>query len=129
MDSLIDRPATFDKTFDKVVQWAADNRATIHERLERVFGATDLVLDLPHNTHEQRGDGTVVIRKGSVRMYRGELSILPSHMSGEVVLIRGSEKVGEILNSMSHGTGRKCREVTASRSQTLTIIGCSEGQF
>jgi RNA-splicing ligase RtcB len=107
VDSLIDRPATFDKTFDQVVQWAADNRATIHERLERVFGATELVLDLPHNTYEQRGDGTVVIRKGSVRMYPGELSILPSHMSGDVVLIRGGEKVGEILNSMSHGTGRK----------------------
>jgi len=107
VDSLIDQPATFDETFDKVVQWAADNRATIHERLERVFGATELVLDLPHNTYEQRDDGTVVIRKGSVRMYPGELSILPSHMSGDVVLIKGGERVGEILNSMSHGTGRK----------------------
>jgi RNA-splicing ligase RtcB len=107
VDALIDRPASFDKTFDQVVQWAADNRATIHERLDRVFGETELVLDLPHNTYEQRGDGSVVIRKGSVRLMPGELSILPSHMSGDVVLIRGGVRVGEVLNSMSHGTGRK----------------------
>ena len=111
VDALINSPAAFDKTFDQVVQWAADNRATIHERLERVFGKTELVLDLPHNTYEQRDDGSVIIRKGSVRLAPGELSILPSHMSGDVVLIRGGEKVAEILNSMSHGTGR-----TMSRS-------------
>jgi RNA-splicing ligase RtcB len=107
VDALIERPSSFDKTFDQVVQWAADNRATIHERLDRVFGETELVLDLPHNTYEQRSDGSVVIRKGSVRLMPGELSILPSHMSGDVVLIKGGIRVGEVLNSMSHGTGRK----------------------
>jgi len=107
VDALIDSPAAFDKTFDQVVQWAANNRATIHERLDRVFGETELILDLPHNTYEQRGDGSVIIRKGSVRLMPGELSILPSHMSGDVVLIKGGSRVGEVLNSMSHGTGRK----------------------
>jgi RNA-splicing ligase RtcB len=107
VDALVDRPAEFDKTFDQVVQWAADNRATIQDRIERVFGRTDLVLDLPHNTFEQLGDGSVIIRKGSVRLLRGELSVLPSHMSGDVVLVKGTLKVSEILNSMSHGTGRK----------------------
>jgi RNA-splicing ligase RtcB len=107
VDDVIDRPAVFDKTFDQVVQWAADNRATIHERLESVFGKTELVLDLPHNTYERRSDGSVIIRKGSVRLVPGELSILPSHMSGDVVLIRGGGRVGEVLNSMSHGTGRR----------------------
>ena len=52
-------------------------------------------------------NGAVIIRKGSVRLMPGELSVLPSHMSGDAVLIRAKEKVGEILNSMSHGTGRK----------------------
>jgi RNA-splicing ligase RtcB len=107
VDALIDRPSDFDRTFDEVVQWAVDNRSTIQERVERVFGKTDLLLDLPHNTYEQIGDGSVIIRKGSVRLLPGELSVLPSHMSGDVVLIRAAEKAGEILNSMSHGTGRK----------------------
>jgi hypothetical protein len=47
VDNLVDRPAEFDSTFDQVVQWAANNRATIHERVERVFGETEVVLDLP----------------------------------------------------------------------------------
>jgi hypothetical protein len=107
VDALIDRPEDFDGTFDRVVEWAAENRAMIHQAVERVFGNTELVLDLPHNTYEQLGDGQVIIRKGSVRLLPGELSILPSHISGDVVLIRAKPQVSNILNSMSHGTGRK----------------------
>lgn len=111
VDGLIEYPDQFDKEFERVVKWAADNRATIHEKVDMIFGETELVLDLPHNTFELLDDGGVVIRKGSVRLLPGELSILPSHMSGDVVLVRAKEKVREILNSMSHGTGR-----TMSRS-------------
>lgn len=107
VDNLVDRPAQFDSTFDQVVQWAANNRAKIHEAVESVFGETELVLDLPHNTFEQQADASVIIRKGSVRLLPGELSVLPSHMSGDVVLVKGNDRVGEILNSMSHGTGRR----------------------
>jgi RNA-splicing ligase RtcB len=92
--------------FSRVVRWAAENRATIHERVDAVFGETELVLDLPHNTYEPLGDGGVIIRKGSVRLQPDELSLLPSHMAGDVVLIKAKEKVNEVLNSMSHGTGR-----------------------
>jgi RNA-splicing ligase RtcB len=107
VDALVDQPDAFDKTFNNVVQWAVENRATIHERLDKVFGRNELLLDLPHNTYEQLGDDRVIIRKGSVRLLPGELSVLPSHMSGDVILIRAGNKVSEILNSMSHGTGRK----------------------
>ncbi|MDR3676825.1 MAG: RtcB family protein [Acidobacteriota bacterium] len=107
VDALIDQPDQFDWKFNQVVQWAANNRAEIHERLERIFGKTDLVLDLPHNTYEQLSDGGVIIRKGSVRLIPGDLCVLPSHMSGDVVLIKAGIRIGEILNSMSHGTGRK----------------------
>jgi RNA-splicing ligase RtcB len=116
VDALIECPVEFDETFANVVQWASNNRAVIHERLELVFGKTELILDLPHNTNEQLDDGSVIIRKGSVRMLPGEISALPSHMSGDVVLIQAKEKIGEILNSMSHGTGR-----TMSRSDSKSI--------
>jgi RNA-splicing ligase RtcB len=92
--------------FRRVVRWAAENRATIHERVDAVFGETELMLDLPHNTYEPLGDGGVIIRKGSVRLQPDELSVLPSHMAGDVVLIKAKEKVNEVLSSMSHGTGR-----------------------
>jgi len=107
VDAFVDQPSEFDNTFDRVVQWAVNNRATIHEAVGQVFGETELILDLPHNTYEQLGDGSVIIRKGSVRLLPGELSVLPSHMSGDVVLIKAGPRVTQILNSMSHGTGRK----------------------
>jgi hypothetical protein len=71
-----------------------------------VFGPTEVLLDLPHNTDEQLEDGAVIIRKGSVRLLPGALSVLPSHMSGDVVLVRAKSTITKILSSMSHGTGR-----------------------
>lgn len=107
VDAYVDAPNRFDEEFDRVVTWASENRATIHDAIARVFGEVELVLDLPHNTYQTLDNGAVVIRKGSVHVQPGELSILPSHMSGDVVLVRATERVGEILNSISHGTGRK----------------------
>jgi len=107
VDALIDRPAAFDEEFDRVVAWAAANRAAIHADIEAVFGPVELVLDLPHNTYEALPEGGAIIRKGSVHLRPGELSVIPSHMSGDVVLVRATEKVNGVLNSLSHGTGRK----------------------
>ena len=107
VDDLVDKPAQFDKEFGRIVQWAEENRAQIHKEIEAVFGETELVLDLPHNTFEIQEHGGVIIRKGSVKLEAGCLAVIPSHMSGDVVLVRATEKVQEVLNSMSHGTGRK----------------------
>ncbi len=52
-----------------------------------------MILDLPHNTYEPLENGSVVIRKGSVRIKPGELSVIPSHMTGDAVLIRATDKV------------------------------------
>jgi RNA-splicing ligase RtcB len=106
VDSLIELPDKFDREFNRVVRWATDNRAAIHDKVKAVFGEIEMVLDLPHNTYEELADGAVIIRKGSVRMLPDEVSVLPSHMSGDVVLVRATEKIKTILNSMSHETGR-----------------------
>jgi RNA-splicing ligase RtcB len=107
VDAFIERPDEFDAEFGRVVQWAENNRAAIHEEIEAVFGSTELVLDLPHNTYERLPDGGAIIRKGSVHVQPGELSVIPSHMTGDVVLVSATERVAESLHSMSHGTGRK----------------------
>lgn len=107
VDDLIERPAEFDVEFARVVSWAAANRAAIHREIEAVFGPLELVLDLPHNTYEALPEGGAIIRKGSVHLRPGELSVIPSHMTGDVELVRATERVGRVLNSLSHGTGRK----------------------
>lgn len=106
VDALVDQPSLFDSKFDEVVGWATDNRARIHEEIEAVFGQCECILDLPHNTYERLPEGGAIVRKGSVRVEPGDVSVLPSHMTGDVLLVRATEKVTEILNSMSHGTGR-----------------------
>ena len=106
VDDLIERPEQFDAEFRRIVDWAADNRAAIHQSLAEVFGPLELLLDLPHNTYESLPNEAVIIRKGSVRLQPGELTVIPSHMSGDVVLAKATHKIAEILYSMSHGTGR-----------------------
>jgi release factor H-coupled RctB family protein len=107
VDAFVDRPGEFDREFERVVRWAAANRMKIHEEVEAEFGRADLVLDLPHNTCEQLTDGGAIIRKGSVRLKPGDLSVIPSHISGDVVLARATARIEDTLRSMSHGTGRK----------------------
>lgn len=107
VDDLTELPEQFDAEFNRIVGWAVDNRAAIQEALGEVFGPLDLILDLPHNTYELLEGGGVIIRKGSVQLRTGELTVIPSHMSGDIVLGRATDKISEILRSMSHGTGRR----------------------
>ncbi len=107
VDQLIGIPLAFDQEFARIVGWAASNRAEVQRALEQVFGELELLYDLPHNTFEKLENGKVIIRKGSIRLKAGELCVIPSHMSGDVALLRATHKVDEILCSMSHGTGRK----------------------
>lgn len=107
VDAFVDQPGRFDQEFDRVVAWAAENRAAVHSVINRVFGTTELIFDLPHNTyHALEGEGAI-IHKGSVRVAPGELSILPSHLDGDAVIVRATKKVGGVLNAISHGTGRR----------------------
>ncbi len=106
VDALVDRPAEFDREFARVSAWARDNRAAVQEALEAVFGRLEPVLDVSHNGYEERADGAVILRKGSVRLLPGELAVIPSHMSGDAVLVRATPRIAELLCSMSHGTGR-----------------------
>jgi RNA-splicing ligase RtcB len=106
VDEFVDVPEDFDQEFERVVRWAADNRARIQQSIEAVLGPLELVLDLPHNTFEPLSNGGAVIRKGAVRVEPGGLNIIPSHMVGDVALVRGTAKVEHSLCSLSHGTGR-----------------------
>lgn len=116
VEEFVDDPDRFDQEFARVVAWAQANREAVQSAIECVFGKLELVLDLPHNTYESLSDGSVVIRKGAVRVRPAELNIIPSHMSGDVALVRATTRVQETLNSLSHGTGR-----TMPRSESKEI--------
>lgn len=107
VDAHVANPERFDAEFDRVVDWARQNRARVHEVIDGVFGPSELVLDLPHNTYERLEGGGAIIRKGAVHVRPGDTMIIPSHMSGDAVLLQATSMVEESLFSMSHGTGRK----------------------
>lgn len=134
VDAYVDKPHEFDEVFEQTTQWAYDNRTGVQQTLEQIFGELELILDLPHNTYEYLSDGSVIIRKGTVKVTPGDLNIIPSNLGGDISLVRATEKVGEILNSLSHGTGRivprgECKELAESYDftalrQRVMMPGC-----
>lgn len=118
VDSFINSPSTFDLEFNRSTMWAKDNRTVVQEVLEKIFGKMKIILDKPHNTYEILSDGSVIIRKGAVKISNGELAVIPSHMEGDVALIKAGNKISELLNSMCHGTGRK---VPRGESKNLSL--------
>jgi len=136
VDAYVDHPNKFDEVFQRTVQWAYDNRTGVQNTLEGVFGRLELMLDLSHNTYERLADGRVIIRKGTVKVMPGDLNIIPSNLGGDISLVRATEKVSEILNSLSHGTGRivprgECKELAehydfAALRQRVMMPDCIE---
>lgn len=110
VDALVDQPEAFDREFTRIVDWAA-----VQTQAQQALGPLELVLDLPHNTYEALPDGGTVIRKGAVRVEPDDLNIIPSHMTGDIALVRATARVDQALFSLSHGTGR-----TMSRSDSKT---------
>lgn len=106
VDAYVNDASKFDNVFGSVNKWAVSNRTAIQLVIEREFGKLEVVLDLPHNNYELLPDGGVIIRKGAVYIKPGELNIIPSHIEGDVALVRATTRVTELLCSLSHGTGR-----------------------
>jgi len=140
VDALVDKPNAFDREFDRVVAWAESNRAAIQAAVERVLGPLEMILDLPHNTFEALRPGGAIIRKGAVRVAPSELNVVPSHLCGDVALVRGTARVEETLCSLSHGTGRArsradCKpdgesyDFASLRSRVLIPAGVSDASL
>lgn len=107
IDHLKDQPAAFDKEFARTVSWARSNRDAIARIVKSVFGKSiNAIWDKPHNTFENLGGGSVLIRKGVVAACPGDEVVIPSSMTGDVSLVTATESVSHVLNSVSHGTGR-----------------------
>lgn len=105
VDHLINNPYEFDRTFVSVSRWAKNNRTRITRILGKYFGRLEIILDRDHNSFEVADSG-VIIRKGAVRILPDEMTVIPSNIDGEVVLVKATHRVSEVLYSLNHGTGR-----------------------
>lgn len=116
VDHLINKPLEFEREFDRVNVWARQNRNEVADEIEKLYGRTELVLDIAHNSFERIKSGEIIVRKGAVKAPPGTLTVLPSHMLGDVALIRATDLTKQSLCSLSHGTGR-----TMSRSEAKDL--------
>jgi len=83
------------------------NRQKIIHQLSEAYGSKlEIILDKTHNSVEIKGD-KVVYRKGAVKLMSGELTVIPSFSGGEARVVMALDSIGDIENSMCHGTGRK----------------------
>lgn len=116
VDGLVDKPAEFDREFERIKEWAKSNRDEVLAIAERHLGKfIDLYpgtprLDRDHNHYENIEEG-VLIRKGSQRVEPGELALIPSNLLDDMVVVRATKQVKDLMNCLPHGTGR-----TMSRS-------------
>jgi RNA-splicing ligase RtcB len=140
VDAYVQKPTAFDREFNRVVEWAAANRASIQSAIETELGPLEMILDLPHNTFEVLPDGGAVIRKGAVHVEPGDLNVIPSNMAGDVALVRATENVHNSLSALSHGTGRAmsradCKPIadaynfTALRERMLIAEGVQDASL
>ncbi|NOX59522.1 MAG: hypothetical protein GXP29_11785 [Planctomycetes bacterium] len=121
VDDLVDKSAAFDREFQRIKEWAKNNRAAVLEIAERHLGRfVDLypeveVLDRDHNHYEETGVG-MLIRKGAQRVEAGQLAVIPSNLMDDVVIVRATENVEQTMNCLPHGTGRTMSRSDAKRA-------------
>ena len=92
VEHVIEEPAKFDKRFLEVCDWAENNRKAIAEIVSGYFGKLQIIVDRNHNNFEYIDDG-VVIRKGAVKIGPNELTVLPSNLNGDMVLVKATDNV------------------------------------
>lgn len=121
VDALVDRPLEFDREFARIKDWAKSNRDKVLQIAEKHIGRfVDLypgirALDRNHNHYEELDSG-VLIRKGSQRVEPGELALIPSSLLDDMVIVRATSRVAELMHCLPHGTGRTMSRSDAKRA-------------
>lgn len=124
VDDLVDKPSQFDREFERIKSWAKSNRETVLEIAERHLGRfVDLYpgtrsIDRNHNHYEELDQG-VLIRKGSQRVEPGELALIPSNLLDDMVIVRATPRVEDLMYCLPHGTGRTMSRSDAKRATEL----------
>ncbi len=114
---------------ERLVAWAARNRAEIARRFLRQFagggGAAEddqtgeeqpsALIDIAHNWIERLPDGSFLHRKGAAPSHAGSLSLLPGSRATASYVLVGDGLMARDLGSVAHGAGRRMSRADARR--------------
>jgi RNA-splicing ligase RtcB len=99
-----------------VIEHAKKNRLEILRKISEISGCNALqILDRTHNFVEADAD-KIVYRKGAVKLMPGEISFVPSSMTGEAAIVRAKSAISETEFSFSHATGRRVSRSEAKKA-------------
>lgn len=131
VDDLIDKPEVFDEKYAAASVWAKKNRDAVIQVIQEVYGPIfetpfTVQFDNAHNLFHHDGD-EVTIYKGANRLLPGQLSVIPSSMTGSMQLIEGTQALESVNFALLHGTGRRM-----SRGEAKEILhekATPEGEY
>lgn len=119
VERYLNNPSKFDQEFERVRQWAQKNRLTVSQIVGEVYPDVELVFDTQHNFYDYSPDQSrVTIYKGAVKLEPGRLSIIPSSLDGDMVVVEGKPGLENLEYAINHGTGR-----IQSRGESKRISG------
>ena len=105
--------------------YAAGCHELIHRNLSRALGIKPVATVANHHNlawrEEIAGRSVIVHRKGAIRAYAGELSVIPGSMSTQGCLVSG-KGCEAALNSASHGSGRAMSRAEAVQTFTPSAM-------
>lgn len=116
----INNYAAFDNYYDTIIQRAKESRYAIYEMIQSIFGKLEFMLDRNHN-HYENTEGGVIIRRGAVKILPNETTIIPSNLCGDVALVKATDKISDVLFSISHGTGRLIAREETDKIRNINI--------
>ncbi|MFH1440078.1 MAG: RtcB family protein [Candidatus Woesearchaeota archaeon] len=90
-----------------VIEYAKNNRKKLLYIVEEICSQdSKLLVDRVHNFIEV-SNSEVIYRKGAVKVESGDLTVIPSSMSGYATLVMANENIGTLEYSLPHATGRR----------------------
>ncbi|MBU4086481.1 MAG: RtcB family protein [Nanoarchaeota archaeon] len=99
--------------YDRLIGFGLQNRKNILDLIQNMAkNRMEIVSNHPHNTVEL-DDEQVTYRKGAIKLLPGEITVIPSSMGGDALIVRAKPQIVELENSMCHGTGRKISRSSA----------------
>ena len=116
------------KEQDKTIKFGEDNRKALLDIVQEETGKpVEPISDKIHN-YAEKENGLVFYRKGLIKVKPGELTVIPSSMGGNAVIVKAKENISELFNSLPHGTGRKISR-SDSKKEMFFLNGFPEGLY
>lgn len=97
----------YSREYNGAVEFGKRNRMKLAELVKKCSDSDlTLLLDLLHNTLEI-DSSRFIYRKGAMNIKPGNYGVIASAIGQDIIIVRGTDEIAEIENSMCHGTGRK----------------------